>query len=402
MITVLLAAPDLALETELVAMAAGLGLRIGRRCVDAVDLLAAAAADRVSPVVVSAGLPRLTRDVVDRIAAGRSSGMVGLAGTPADRDALQDMGISGVLMVASNVADTISGLRAVLDQGVQDPDDTPSGVWPTGVWAGREEPVTAAGRLVAVWGPTGAPGRTTVAIGLAEALERQGLRVGLADADTYGPSVAMALGLVEDASGLVIACRQADTTSLSVDTLLPLCHRVRRDWHVLGGVGRPDRWADLRTSALDRVWATCRSAFDVTVVDVGFCLEADGGGAWSNRRNAAAISAVTTADDVLAVAEASALGAARLISSWTELLSAAPSARRLIVQNRAGGRGYERRSGWLEALVDVGVVDPVRSLPLDVRAVDRSWASGRSLGEGARRSSLRRALGDLAGHLVSG
>jgi Flp pilus assembly CpaE family ATPase len=402
MITVLLAAPDLALETELVAMAAGLGLRIGRRCVDAVDLLAAAAADRVSPVVVSAGLPRLTRDVVDRIAAGRSSGMVGLAGTPADRDALQDMGISGVLMVASNVADTISGLRAVLDQGVQDPADTPSGVWPTGVWAGREEPVTAAGRLVAVWGPTGAPGRTTVAIGLAEALERQGLRVGLADADTYGPSVAMALGLVEDASGLVIACRQADTTSLSVDTLLPLCHRVRRDWHVLGGVGRPDRWADLRTSALDRVWATCRSAFDVTVVDVGFCLEADGGGAWSNRRNAAAISAVTTADDVLAVAEASALGAARLISSWTELLSAAPSARRLIVQNRAGGRGYERRSGWLEALVDVGVVDPVRSLPLDVRAVDRSWASGRSLGEGARRSSLRRALGDLAGHLVSG
>jgi Flp pilus assembly CpaE family ATPase len=402
MITVLLAAPDLASETELVALAPGLGLRIGRRCVDAVDLLAAAAADRVSPVVVSAGLPRLTRDVVDRIATGRSGGMVGLAGTLADRDALQDMGISGVVMAAPNIADTVSGLRAVLDQGVQDTVDTASGVWPTGIWAGPEEPVTAAGRLVAVWGPTGAPGRTTVAIGLAEALERQGLRVGLADADTYGPSVAMALGLVEDASGLVIACRQADTTSLSVETLLPLCHRVRRDWHVLGGVGRPERWADLRASALDRVWATCRSAFDVTVVDVGFCLEADGGGAWSNRRNAAALSAVTSADDVLAVADASALGAARLISSWAELVSAAPSARRLIIQNRAGGRGHERRTGWLEALVDVGVVDPVRSLPFDQRAVDRCWVRGRSLGEGSRRSSLRRAMADLAGQLVSG
>jgi Flp pilus assembly CpaE family ATPase len=111
---------------------------------------------------------------------------------------------------------------------------------------------------------------------------------------------------------------------------------------------------------------------------------------------------VTTADDVLAVADASALGAARLISSWAELMSAAPSARRLIIQNRAGGRGHARRTGWGEALIDVGIVDPVRSLPLDVRAVDRCWARGRSLGEGARRSSLRRALGDLAGHLVSG
>jgi Flp pilus assembly CpaE family ATPase len=402
MITVLLAAPDLASETELVALAPGLGLRIGRRCVDAVDLLAAAAADRVSPVVVSAGLPRLTRDIVDRIATGRSGGMVGLAGTPSERDALQGMGISDVVMATAPVAETISGLRALLDRTAEDPAAHQAGVWPTGVWPGPQEPAAAAGRLVAVWGPTGAPGRTTVAIGLAEALEHQGLRVGLADADTYGPSVAMALGLVEDASGLVIACRQADTTSLSVETLLPLCHRVRRDWHVLGGVGRPERWADLRTSALDRVWATCRSAFDVTVVDVGFCLETDGGGAWSHRRNAAAISAVTTADDVLAVADASALGAARLISSWAELMSAAPSARRLIIQNRAGGRGHARRTGWGEALIDVGIVDPVRSLPLDVRAVDRCWARGRSLGEGARRSSLRRALGDLAGHLVSG
>ena len=42
------------------------------------------------------------------------------------------------------------------------------------------------GRLVAVWGPTGAPGRTTVATYLACELAGLGVSTVLADADTYG------------------------------------------------------------------------------------------------------------------------------------------------------------------------------------------------------------------------
>ncbi|HAN70940.1 MAG TPA: hypothetical protein DCQ36_05050, partial [Actinobacteria bacterium] len=55
---------------------------------------------------------------------------------------------------------------------------------------------SGSGRLVAVWGPMGAPGRTTIAVGIAEALAERGARVCLIDADTYAPSVALALGLV--------------------------------------------------------------------------------------------------------------------------------------------------------------------------------------------------------------
>src|ERR1019366_10177289 len=46
------------------------------------------------------------------------------------------------------------------------------------------------GRLVAVWGPTGAPGRTTVAVVLATEAARLGCPSLLADADCYGGVIA--------------------------------------------------------------------------------------------------------------------------------------------------------------------------------------------------------------------
>ena len=68
----------------------------------------------------------------------------------------------------------------------------------------------------------------------------------------------------------------ADNASLTSVSLHAAARRVRGlDWHVLGGLARPERWPDLRPGALDRVWAACRGAFDVTVVDIGFCLEDD-------------------------------------------------------------------------------------------------------------------------------
>ena len=56
-----------------------------------------------------------------------------------------------------------------------------------------------------VWGPTGAPGRTTLAIGLAAELAGSGLPTVLVDADTYGASVAQCLGLLDESSGLATA-----------------------------------------------------------------------------------------------------------------------------------------------------------------------------------------------------
>ena len=71
-----------------------------------------------------------------------------------------------------------------------------------------ERGVPGGGRIVAVWGPTGAPGRTTVAITLADELARLGCGSLLVDGDVYGGVIAAVLGLLDESPGLAAACRQ--------------------------------------------------------------------------------------------------------------------------------------------------------------------------------------------------
>lgn len=410
MIDVLLAVPDCTQEPDLVAGALSHGLRIQRRCVDAADLLAAAAADPTSAVVLSAALPRLSRDAIDRLAGASGRLIVGLVPDDAAKVRLLGLGLTQVVRIGPAAPATLRQLGEALSAVRRAAEHQEPGVWATGTWiptkpddhspkyASGDPSTREPGIIVAVWGPMGAPGRTTVAIGVAESLAESGRRVCLVEADTYGPSVAMTLGVLEESSGLVVACRHADNGSLTSSTLVGLSRQVRRDWLVLGGLARPERWPDLRGTALERVWDACRQTFDVTVIDVGFCVEdADGSSEWSRPRNAAALTALAAANRVIAVADGSARGAARLVVAWPTFSSRIPLARTTIVRNRAQ-RGDR---AWLEAIRAGGINAAVNALPSDERALSACWDRGRSLGEGSPRSRIRRSLVELAAGVVS-
>lgn len=66
-------------------------------------------------------------------------------------------------------------------------------------WA-RQGRLPGARRIVAVGAGKGGVGKSTVAVNLALALRESGLKVGLLDADIYGPSVPVLLGLEDGAS----------------------------------------------------------------------------------------------------------------------------------------------------------------------------------------------------------
>jgi ATP-binding protein involved in chromosome partitioning len=58
-------------------------------------------------------------------------------------------------------------------------------------------PITGVKNLIAVASGKGGVGKTTVAVNLAIALQRSGAKVGLLDADVYGPNVPVMLGTTE-------------------------------------------------------------------------------------------------------------------------------------------------------------------------------------------------------------
>lgn len=381
---VLVAAASLAGEPDLVAAAPAAGLRILRRCRDHVDLLAAAAVATHAAVV--AGADDLDPGLVARLGPGR---IIGLVAGPEDAGRWSVAGVTTLVDARGPAADVWRVVRAALEYG-------PGGGPGRAATAGpARADLAPRGRLVAVWGPSGAPGRTTIAAGLAEAWAGRGLPTLLVDADTYAPAAAMALGVVDAGGGILRAARLGEAGALTPGTLRESSVALRDGWHLLGGIGRPDRWSHIRQP--DRLWPTCREAFPVTVVDVGPGVTGDDH-PLGPRRDALALSALAEADVVVAVADATAEGAARLAWGWPDLVRAAPLAEHVVIANRAGAASGR---AWADAVRGLGVPAPVRPVPVDRRGTRRALRQGRSLGEAAGRSPLRRRLAGLAPALLS-
>lgn len=182
------------------------------------------------------------------------------------------------------------------------------------------------GRLLAVWGAAGAPGRTTVAITVAAELAAAGASVMLVDADTHSASIAPALGLLDESPGFAAACRLAGSNSLTgreLDRIAQCAESSSGDFRVLTGIGRPSRWPELSAEKVEQTLAQCRKAAEYTVVDTSSSLENDEeltSDLAAPRRNAATIAALRAADEVIAVGAADPIGLARFLRGHVDLL----------------------------------------------------------------------------------
>ena len=168
--------------------------------------------------------------------------------------------------------------------------------------AGDAEGEEQLGAIIAVWGPAGAPGRTTVALNLASELALLGQPTVLVDADTYGGCIAQALSLLDEAPGLAAATRSADQGSLDLAALARLAPEVSPGLRVLTGIPKAERWPELRAAALEHVLTLTRRLARFTVIDCGFSLEDDEELSYDTlapRRNAATLTSLAVADQVL-------------------------------------------------------------------------------------------------------
>jgi len=408
-------------ESELVAALerAPLGVTVVRRCVDLADLLATAASGTARAVIVSPELRRLDRDALSRLAAAGVS-VVGLV-TPGDEEGerrLRQLGLDDVLPAdagAERIAAAVVATLAAVAEGRQ-ARSRHAYAEPLATLPDHGEPAVGelidslvepgAGRLVAVWGPTGAPGRTTVAVNVADEAAALGVPVLLADADTYGGVVGQVLGLLDEAPGLAAAARLANTSSLDLPQLARLARRVHReDLRVLTGIARPERWPELRPAALEMVWSLARRLAELTVVDCGFSLEQDEELAFDTaapRRNGATLATLEDADVVIAVGAADPVGMQRLIRGLGQLREAVPGAVVRVVLNRVrrGPVGVDPERQLAAALDRFAGIDRLTFVPDDRDAHDRGLAQGRTLREVAPESPARQALAALAAELA--
>ena len=402
----LLAAPDLPHEPELVSRLtrSGAPIAIARRCVDAVDLLGAAASGSARVAFVSAGLPRLTRDAMSRMAAAQ----VRVIGVAVDGDEVGARKLRSLdIPLVTLPLDDVDLAVAALARAAEEP--RPSG-WEYSDVAPDSAASTnplAPGRLLTVWGPTGAPGRTSVAIALADESARAGVPALLVDADTHGGSVAAHLGLLDDVSGIVVACRQADAGTLDATTLAGAARTIDGRLRVLTGITSGRRWAELRPAALSRLWDACRATPGVTFVDAGFGLECDEEflhDTRSPRRHAATLTALVAADAVVAVGSADPVGIDRLLVGLEDLERVVPDTpvHVVITRVRRSVLGSDPEGQVREALRRHAGITDITCVPDDRASYDACLREGRTLAEAAPRSPARGVLREFARRSVPG
>lgn len=359
--------------------------RVVRRCADLAETLAVAAAGIGDVVLIDLGVRGLGRDPLASLL--RDAAVVGLrAPEDGERTAL---GLRHVVDPAAPVATILEVLRAAVAGDVDE-----DAAWTV---PAEEESPGEPGRLAVVWGPGGAPGRSTVAVNLAAEAARAGEEVVLVDADTYGPALSQVLGVLDEAPGLVAACRAYDRDTLDEDTLDALLPLVQPGLRLLSGIGVPARWPELRRSALEGVWGALRRRGGLVVADVAAVLEEDEELSYDTaapQRNAAALTALQRADVLLAVVGADPISLTRLLRERARLQELGAPAMEVLV-NRVGSPVPGERVRELLDQRLPGV--PVHLLPDDPAACRAARWDGALLAEAAPRSALRRSLREIAG-----
>jgi Flp pilus assembly CpaE family ATPase len=386
---------------------AGRGLTIVRRCVDLTELLSVAESGVPRAALVHAGLRRLNRDAIERL---HSSGVVvvGLV-DPRDPDAghrLRRLGVQRVVPADAGLAAIGTAISAGISGRVDfAAEGAPVGVTLDDAAIRPPPPPPGRGRMIAIWGPTGAPGRTTLAVGLADEIARLGVTSLLVDADVYGGTVAAMLGLLDESAAVAAACRLAGDGRLDTAGLAALARRLSPTLSVLTGLARADRWPEVRPAALTAVLAEARRFAVVTVVDCAFCLEQDEELSYDTaapRRNGATLTVLAEADTIVCVGGADPIGLHRLVRALGELAEVVPEpGNRPVVVNRVRpGRRSDRHDEVVAFLRRWAGVTDVTQLPADWVAVERALRTGSTLAEIAPDSALRLAIAELARRIV--
>lgn len=379
------------------------GVVVLKRCVDVDDLLAATSSGQADVAVVGLDAHGLDLAAVDLM---RRHGVRTVAvvptGTPPEAAQVRASRIGLRLLVAEEQVGLLADAVTAPEEPERDTTvvrDEPAGE-PERAPVAPVEP----GRVVAVWGPSGAPGRSTVATTLAATLAARGRRAVLVDVDPGGGSIAQQLGILDEVSGLLAAARLSGSGVLE-ERFPTVLRGLGRHLEVLTGLPRADRWPEVREGVVEEVLHLASRRGHV-VVDAGSSLERDPALDLAGRpgRTGATLAAVAAADDLLVVGTADPVGLSRLARGLVDLAEETGGRPVHVVVNR-----LRPSLGWSAAEVEqmvrgFGDVASTTFLPEDQASTDRALVTGRSVvevGDGPLASAVAGLAEQVFGAQVS-
>lgn len=348
------------------------------RVVERAELLAVIRARSVDGIV-SVGVPSwLDRQCFDE-AALADIPIVGLPRDPLEADQLE-VGGSITLPIDVDAAGVVGAF------GPATSEDQPA-------------PQGRRGRIVSVWGPKGAPGRSTIAVETAFALASPTNETLLADGDPYGGDLRQMLGVVDDAPSVIWMAAEVAAHGFDEERAARELRRLGPDGPVLlPGLPRADLWDDVSDYGWRRLLAGARDRFDAVVVDTGFCLEADPS-PLSERgegRNRMARIAISESDQVVAVCRADPLGLRNFLGAFSEIRGLIDDDQVIVVANQVRAGTETDVARLLETQIGKRAAVLVPYVPNDTAA---ALSRSRSLRETRPGSPLVRAVEDLASAL---
>lgn len=367
-------------------------LVVVRRCADSAEVVAAALAGLGTVAVLDAELG-IDRSLIARLAAAGAAAVV--VGAPGDVERLRSVGAVALPRTAEP-GQVVTAVRRAAD-------DAPE------VEAAAPEvqevlPSPERGGLIAVWGPHGSPGRTSVAVTLAAELAASGHPTLLIDADVWGAAIAPSLGLLEESAGLAAALRAAEHGTLDAGSLTRVTAKISERLRVLPGLPRASRWREVSTPSIDAVWEAARAMARWVVVDTPVWVPEEEMAGFDAvlgpRRNAVGVSALAAADVLVVVGAAEPIGIQRLVQALLDLEDRGdrlPPIRHVAVTRvRASAAGPRPEASVAEALARFAGVERPVLIPDDRTALDKATLAGATLTEIAPKSPARTAVAALA------
>jgi MinD-like ATPase involved in chromosome partitioning or flagellar assembly len=240
--------------------------------------------------------------------------------------------------------------------------------------------------VIAVTSPHGSTGKTTVAINIALELAAEKARVLLIDGDIQGPAVANHFVLTEQPAGLQAALRIASQQRFDLEQLQRLSFQFQKSTLRImpGSQNFPSQPLD--PAAIANLLDTARSAFEFTVIDLGYL------GADSQGIQAELTKTITSlADRTIVVCLADPIGIFRLLNIENIIAGASNSVDLVINRVRNSVIASARREIAI-TLQRLSTLEPKAYFPDDPQHIDQALRQGVPVTSLSRTGTFRQAL----------